>query len=312
MKKLIALALVFAVMGVAFAAQSEDVLNVTVIVSTKTMVDVNPAAFSYTGAEPGSANYTDDSGYTAVQIENIGSHNITHIWFNVTQPEERPFATANATKYDAGNFVVLKQEGGSAYLFVDRLDFNESKTIVYLTDPSGNIPPQSPYKYGRFRNASNEWFWFVNPDANGWCNSTSATFYLANEPKTSDSTGTTDFSSCSGSLSTAPSGSGCRSGSPTSTVDDGTQNWSYIADVALSSNEHYHVAINQWCNETRWVKWNVDAPGASDALSVADYFISNDLPPGDSVIAYTGIHVPYGTMEGTVKKGYLTVIVNDV
>ena len=76
-------------------------------------------------------------------------------------------------------------------------------------DPGGNRPPDAgTYHYGRFRNASSEWFWFVDKTGSGdtdECNETGTTFYIGDNAHTRTSTGSVDFSACAGALSSFPS-----------------------------------------------------------------------------------------------------------
>jgi len=283
--------------------------TIGVTVASQTWVDVNPAALSWTGINPGGTGGQSEEagGFYAIQIENVGSENLTHVWFNTSVPSSRPFGTGLASNYDAGNFIVIAREGNGTFLFPNRLEFNESKTLVYLKDPGGSMPPDdSSYKYGRFRNASKEYFWFAEPDTSGDCNSSSATFYMGRIPHTKEQTGTVDFSSCSGTL-VQEGGTGCGSGSLTQSTTD--PEWGYV-DVSVNGSD-YTVAVSQDCSRVYFTSWNKDGVGAEDG-SAAKYFSASTLMPGESLIAEMKVYVPYGVAVGSVSQGLLNVVVNNV
>jgi len=286
----------------ALEVNDTDTVNISIRVANRTMIDVNPAALVWTGINPGGVGYPDDSGYFAIQIENIGSHNITHIWFNATYPTTRPFASGTNTVYDAGNFVVLAREpaGGATqtscegvtYYFPNRLEYNESRSLVYLKDPSGNMPPDtSSYSYGRFRNSSYEYFWMVSRGTN--C--VGQTFYIGNTPHTETQTGTTDFTGTdvtSFNLAASSSHPG----------------WCYGNITAGHPLEGYTVYVkNETYDQVFFVHWNKDFEEGS-----TEYFFSGNLVPGNSTVACIQVWVPYGVYEGWVSQGTLTVLVNDL
>ena len=85
-----------------------DTLDIHVHVANMTMVDINPANLTWENITPGvESNSTYAAGHKeAIQIENIGSTNITYIWFNVSHPPGMPFGTGVIANYDPGNFLV--------------------------------------------------------------------------------------------------------------------------------------------------------------------------------------------------------------
>jgi len=278
--------------------------NVTVTVATKVMIDINPASFTWTGVDPGSVGgpSQEANNYPAIQIENIGSRNITHIWFNNTWSNGREFATGTNASIDSGNFVVLAREGETDFWFAARKEWNESRSLVYLRDPSGNLPPSSNYYYGRFHNTSYEYFWMTAKT--GYCNTTGHTFLIGNTPHTETQTGTTDFSGTYITSVTLTNAGG----------DD--KDWGYAAITSGPLNG-YCIAVYYTCDQVLFYKWNKDAPGG-ESCSNAQYFWSASgtpgypLVPGNSTVAEIRVFVPYGIHEGKLKIGQLTVIVNDV
>jgi len=283
------------------AVTDTDIANITVQVATKTAIDVNPAALAWLGVDPGTVGGPSQEAlgpnYYAIQIENIGSHNISKIWFNATYPSSRPFATGTNASYDAGNFVVLARESSNNFYFPNRLEFNESRTLVYLRDPSNNLPPDGThYSYGRFRNTSFEYFWMVDrSDVN--CDGN--TFYIGNVPHTESQTGTTNF--VSGDFSTV-----------TLTASTSHPGWCY-ADITVggAGGEPYTIYVkNETYDQVFFVHWNKDWGEGSNAEYFWDMSGNPGYPlvPGNSTAALIRVFVPYGVHEGYVKQGILTVI----
>jgi len=283
-----------------------DNASISVSIASQTWVNIDPEIMSWVDVDPGSVgdNDTEANHYYAIQVENIGSINITNLWFNTSYPSTRPYGTGVASNYNAGNFVVLSRETGG-YFFANKLEYNETRTLSYLVDPSGRMPPDgSTYKYGRFRNVTKEYFWFVEPNANDQCNATGVNFWIGGTPHTREDTGSNDFSSCSGTL-TNP-GSGCGTG--TLTQDSNHPDWAY-ADVSVHGM-NYTVAVYSDCTKVFFSHWNKDAPGG-ELGSYTSYFNTAPINPGDSIIARVKVFVPYGVPMGTVSQGIITAVVND-
>ncbi|OYT27175.1 MAG: hypothetical protein B6U97_02205 [Candidatus Altiarchaeales archaeon ex4484_96] len=310
--------------------------NVSVYVATKTMVDVNPAAFNWT-ADPGGVgdNNTETNEFYAIQIENIGSHNITHVWFNATYPSQSPFGVGSTANTDSGNYVVLSAPTQNSslisnqtafaislhetYRFINRVEYNNTRALVYVTDPEGSLPPDNNrWWYGRFRNASTEYFWMVNV-TDGSCEDNA--FYIGDAPHTKTKTGSVDFRNCVGTLADGPPvGPGvtdCSVGTFTnnSVVNGGPSATKYgYAEVNISG-EHYCVVIAN-CSRMFFTHWNKDFPFNLCNSPYSEYAwnstVDGPLTPGDSFVMGIKVRVPYGIYEGTSNKGYITAIVNDV
>ena len=277
------------------AATDAEGSTIVVEVAQKTMIDLTPASFTWTGLDPGSTG-----SVMQAQIENIGSTNLTKIWFNVTQPSDRPFGTGTNASYDSGNYVWIARESGDYYA-VDRVEFNESRSLVYLTDPDGNTPPDgTKYSYGRFRDAGSEYFWMLDKSSG---NCAGATFYIGDLAHTKTQTGSVDFSSCSAGLNNAP-GTGCRYGTLTAATGGG---WCY-ADVNIGGKSYVVAVDNSTLGyKIRWSHWNQDLPGA-DSASNDETFYTGNLYPGGSTVANITVHVPFGVAMGYSHTGTLYVI----
>jgi len=296
--------------ALALTVNDTETANISVIISTVTMVNLDPYVLSWQGLQPGDigTNDTEVNNYFAIQIENIGSHNITHIWFNATYPSSNPFGTANVSAYDAGNFVVLATEptGGATasscnaldkyddYKYPNRVEYPEVRSLVYVRDPNGNMPPEN-FDYGRFRFADEEFFWMVSNDTD--CSG--KTFYIGNVSHTETRTGTVDFSSSTDIVQV--------------NLNTAVEGWCYGNISGHSELDGYGVLVQNGTSganrKVMLVWWNKDALSTG---AVGHYFYEGNLVPGNSTAACIKVYIPYGVYEGTVKTGILTVVVNSV
>ncbi|MFB6217434.1 MAG: hypothetical protein ABEJ72_10815, partial [Candidatus Aenigmatarchaeota archaeon] len=114
----IATAIAFSTTAVAQTVDDSEGGTFSVSISKELQLDVSPNSMSYSQVDPGSANYTSDSGYSGIEIENIGSQNITNMWVGASAPI--PGASANnlnrtfggtAAAFDAGNFIQVRPTG---------------------------------------------------------------------------------------------------------------------------------------------------------------------------------------------------------
>lgn len=283
----------------AIAVKVSDSISITVQVSELTMVDINPTSLSWNGTKavaPGGEGVEQ-----AIQIENIGSTNITYIWFNNTYPASNPFGTGINTSYNAGNFIVIRRnQTGEKFFFPNRVEYNMSKVEIYLTLPSGWI------SHGRFRNSSYEYFWVVEPGSGNLCNQSDAVFRIGEEPHTQTQTGSTDLTTCDVGCVSGPNP--CKQFTLT-----GSQNYGY-ADICIGGDNpantvNYTVVVNKTCDVLWFCHWNTDTP-CPDPSTVehTEYFIQTDLVPGDWIVANVRVRVPFGVAYGTVQEGTLTVI----
>jgi hypothetical protein len=301
-------------LGGNLTVNESDYINITVNVSTKCMIDVQPAALTWSPVDPGGVGDNDTEilgvNYFALQVENIGSRNITQVWFNATYPTASPFARGNTSYTDAGNYVVLSNDTSSNkppakdFWFINRVEYNETRQLVYLRDPSGNLPPDSSsYTYGRFRNASNEYFWMLD-ETYGNCNETT-TMWIGNEAHTRTQTGTTNLQSqvVGGTFTTTP----------LFTYNLGTQSFA-VGNVNSSSPlAGYSVAVSPTC-QVFFSRWNRDYPFdyPGTAAVFADDVVGFPLPtlwPGDSFALAIKVYVPYGIYEGQSNPGKIWAIV---
>lgn len=330
------LALLLVLISASASAQSTNKLDVNVSVADQTIIDIQPSRFAWgyggSGINPGeiAGPSRELNGYGRIQVENLGSVNISQIWFNTTAPSQRPFGTANRNNYDSANFIQLssnKSSPGSLRddnAFVGRteygLDQPTGKDIIYLNTPSN-------WDYGRFRNGSYEYFWTVDDTAG----LSGATFRIGYNHHDSNQTGSTNLdNACSGgdesgsancngySLSTSGTG-------PTYAYTEvyvGAEDTSSVTPSSPGSNGVYYCAVMQESQITgtgnpkvQFIKWNPGHPGVqaagSDCGTVTQYLIggsSNQLAPGDWTKMNIRANIPYGVVSGNVPTGQLTVL----
>jgi hypothetical protein len=290
---------VSAQLGGNLTVNDSESATVTVNVSSKIMVDVTPATFSWSAVNPGSvADSTKEaSGYSAIQIENIGSANITHVWFNATYPASRPFGTGNPSIQNAGNFVVLSRRStNTSYWAINLLEYNETQVLYYIKDVAGNMPPNnSAYRYGRFHNASGEYFWMINKVSA--CH-TGATIYIGKVAHTKTVTGSTNFNVPANYDSFA-----------LTNIGDATFGY---ADITSGPLAGLCVAVSSDCNRVFFSKWNADKPFHKCAnVNYAWTTTDGKLVPGNSFAMGIKAYIPYGTTAGS-STGRITAIVNAV
>ena len=281
--------------------------NVTVQITAVTMIDMNPSTLSYT-ASPGQACGRDITGgtcnetgsnYFAIQVENIGSWNITQVWFNVSQPSQNPFAVGSNLYVDPGNFIALTtNESTDDFYFVDKKEYKAVRTIVYLKDPSGTMPANlTKYNYGRLHNASSEYFYMIeNTSTGAVCNATQISYIrIGVNPHTTTQVGSTDFS-------TGPSVNYIQIN--LTTRQGGGGQFFAVGNITAGPLSGYAVAVENTTCVVRFAKWNKDFPFD---VGSANYSFNGVLTPGDSLAKKIAVLVDNGIYTGS-KTGQLTAI----
>ena len=276
-----------------------DTIAVAIWINEKCIVDISPALLNWsTPIDPGSESV---EGYKSIQIENMGSVNLTHVWFNNSYPSSKPFGTGLSTAYDSGNFMVISNNtGGQTYFFPNRVDYNETTPVIYLRGPGGNVPPVVPY--GRFRNSSREYFWAVTLTGSNY---TDGTFYISDTAHTQTVTGADLQNDASNVV--------------LNTVTDGPEagDWGYGA-INIAGSMAICVAMYHDASKAMFYKYNMDAPGA-ESCSNAKYFINatteEAIVPGASGYARIAPYIPYGVVYNETNPeilGTITVLVNTI
>lgn len=267
--------------------------TITLTVASKTMIDITPQVLDYATQDPGTevVNYTyDGRNLTQIQIENIGSTNLTNVWFNTTQPSARPFGTGDSSNYDAANFIAIKNSTmtSTQYAFVDRLEYNHSTDIAYLKLPA-DVKTQ-----GRLRAGPKEYFWATTSDGS-YCNGTDTeTLNLATIAHNETDTGDIDLTDNSLTINNIA----------------GTIEWGLVNEFTVGDTS-YCAAVSADCSKVRFYRWNADAPGEGSCTLDLRYSTTT-LYPGDSFGVDIRMYVPYGVAQGAVTTGTLTVLATSV
>ena len=280
-------------------------ITVNVTIQQITWIDTFPDKFEWLNMQPGQNGTEKD-----LTIENIGSTNITYIWFNVTQPPSNPFGSGLPGAYDPANWIVLRNTSMPSTVsepyFVDTLSYvNDSQT----GDKPAYFSTNSNY-WGRWRIANHEFFWALNDGGNGKCNDTGDSLWISKTVHNESSTSKIDLTTC---------GTSCAEVNIT-----GVQNtWGYgnlssfnSDDNIFGSGLNYCIAVAGDCSKVRFIKWNAEAPGITQSgvgtiiCPHFDYFVSptNKLTPGQVRNAVVNIMVPYGVAHGQMKTGILQII----
>ncbi len=280
--------------GISMAAQTAGNSTVDINIAGKTAVDITPTSLSWTGVNPGSV-----TSETAVELENIGSNNVTKIWFNTTYEPSNPYGTGLNSDYDAANFLELSNESGGNFYFVNRVEYNQSKWPIYLTVPAGTDSS------GRFREGNHEWFWALDDTDGNGCNAT-ANLYIASD--------TGSGATLAGAHNETQDGdTDLTDGETSHAISTGTapnNDWGYTT-VTINGHD-YDVVVSSDCKKVIFNHWNKDLAGADQAGTKTEYLLQGTFTPGELAEAYVKAAVSYGVALGNLKQGLLTVIVDTV
>ncbi len=200
--------LMFSSTAVAQDATENSTVNVTV--TSEIAIDVHPENLNFPSASVGSQVTTSDRGFTAIEVENIGSEYIDKIWLNATKPSDDPFGTGIPDNYDAANFLQVRPNNQSGLLtgdsddfhYVNRVEFGSTTDYPSYIDVDGQFNSANPDDVivGRLRLADEEYFYAIPVGSDGTCDGTSTDFdggsgiiRIGNTSHTSDRLGTVDF-----------------------------------------------------------------------------------------------------------------------
>ncbi len=301
--------------GIYYASAAPTVFNTTpilinVTIQQVTWIDTFPDKFEWYNMQPGQNGTEKD-----LTIENIGSTNITYIWFNVTQPTSNPFGSGLPGAYDPANWIVLRRTNMNSTVdepyFVDMISYANDSQMgdrpAYFT-----LDTSVWKRWGRWRIANHEFFWALKPNGNDLCNESGAQLRISRIVHNETSTSSIDFVN------------GVE-GTDFVTINITTLNeWGYTNLTSFNSQDNvfttgldYCIAVYGDCSKVRFYKWNADAPGATASGSPwaplcphFKYFAnaSDPLTPGQVRNAVVNVMVPYGVAYGQVKTGYLTIV----
>lgn len=317
------------------AQDTSNELNVNVTITGQTIIDIQPSSFAWglsgAGLEPGTfAGPSEElNSYGRIQVENLGSVNISQVWFNTTAPAQRPFGTADSSLYDSANFIQLSSNDSTAgplrssNTFVERteygIDSSSTQDIIYLETNNG-------WDFGRFRNGSQEYFWTVDDTTAGLAG---ATFRIGLDHHNSTQTGSTNLDqTCVGGDEATAGGASCNGYSLTEVTAGGTTYGVTEVEIgAEDTNLAAHDGGANYCAvmdstqvtgtnnpEVEFIKWNANNPAVQaspDCQAVTQYMINGtELAPGAWETMNIRANIPYGVVSGTLPTGQLTVLAN--
>jgi hypothetical protein len=278
-------------MGLGWADTDSEGVQVNVTVSTQTRIDLNPNSIGWGPTEPGTTNDT----HFSLELENIGTRDITTVYADASNAASNPFATSDPAKYNATEFVLLNSSTVATFYYADIMTWNESKP-GYIIPPAGWVEGNSTGHFGKFRTVSlgsgtadvgQQYYWFT---AKGTTNcSDGGSVYLATTPRTETQDGTTDFTAVT----------------PETLVGNPDLTWGYAnidngGDAAL---QLYAVGVKYDCTEVVIFRYN---KGLCTSCSDAAYIYSGTLTPGAKTGFWAALKVPQGVPDGALSSGYLT------
>lgn len=329
----LALVLVLTIGMASIATAEEEETDAEVTVSEETAVDVKPDTLKYEDVGPGDQLTSSEQGFTAVEVENIGSEDIDTIFVESTTPSADPFGTGDSTAYDSGNFIQVNtaDEDSDADIvsesephFATRVEYQELNQdapsyIQADTDEAG----VDTIEVGRFREGGDEFFYTVNYEdgtSQGECDGTGDGFVRIGQTEhTSTDLGTFDFTDDGTDY-------------VEEVIEEGgdTDDYGTVTGIELEVDgqiREFDAAFN--CNTVDEIiqshsvrtRFDKDVATPDDAGDLADIgeidgasqFLldtdteSNMLRPGASFTLNTGIEAPLGVAEGSIDTGFMTV-----
>jgi len=295
------------------AAEDTTEVTVQVTVSQILIVDISPKLFTFSGfpgrvADPTDPSITQDTssvyskGYYFT-VTNLGSVNITSIKVRADLPTSNPWGQGNPALHQIGDFVLLSNDttaGSVKYYYVAQRLWSTVPPF-YVMPPFRHCPSPSSWdesecKFFILRTAftkyddGEDWYIFIKKGANY----TDGTVYVANEPRTSTQSGTTDFSSIE----------------PTSLISNGNYGYAYLK-LSSDPNRIYslegYLIVNTTANEVYFAYWDVDKASLASASGV--YLWNQNLAPGASKDFRMQVRIPFGVPAGTISgKVYIIAI----
>lgn len=299
------------------ATNGTDNSTVQVSVAEKTAVDISPSSLSYTGVDPGSVKVNTSGGekFDSVEIENIGSTNISHVWFNASMPVDNPFGTGTPSEYDAGNFIQIQPTGDKSskspgyFSFVNRKEFATSNIPEYIFRPDGT------WEVGRFRVADQEYFWAVQQQSTDGtqCATGTDTFRVGKAAHNQTATGSNDFRGSSSEYTSYSLSDG--NTDATDVVASSAVNISganYRVDVVCSPGNGEEVSVTRSHFNPELAEDELASTVGNGAEFVLNETASTTsaLQPGEHFNVDTRVSLPQGVAQGSVSDGFLRVLVN--
>jgi len=273
--------------------QAEDVndtATINVTIQAVAEITVSPDILSWIDIQPGHTG-----GTKLLDIINTGSLNVTNIYAYVDTLEdetERPYGSANATKYAAGGVIVFKNETYNKFFFAGRIEWNWTEAISNLNMTPSATGVNSPKAWGFFKNTSFEYVWLLGNGTGGFCNNTGAQFAISDY----EDNGTAETRT------------------PTTTsinLDSGDANFGYFS-INRASSPLYESCVAAYYDCSKIYIYRYDKRSGFGSCSNSRYVQAPDLPPGDVHTLTLDVYIPYGIPNGNLNTATLTVYASGV
>ncbi|MEM5855482.1 MAG: hypothetical protein QW472_04170, partial [Candidatus Aenigmatarchaeota archaeon] len=244
-------------------------------------ITVSPNFLSWDDVQPGHAG-----GTKLLDIINTGSVNVSQIYAYVDTLEdetERPYGSANATKYAAGGVIVFKNETYNKFFFAGRIEWNWTEDISNMNKSNVN----SPVAWGFFKNTSFEYVWLLGNGTNGFCNNTGAQFAIEDDVD-------------NGTVETR---------TPETTninFDGGNANFGYFS-INRASSPLYESCVAAYYNCTKIYIYKYDKRSGFTSCANSRFIQETNLPPGQYHTLTLNVYIPYGIPNGILNLATLTV-----
>lgn len=323
--------LTFLVMTISTVTAQDLSSDISVSVSDETAVDIDPDELTYQDLTPGDTQLLTEDNIDGLQIENVGSTNITQVFASTQEPSTTPFATGDPSNYISSNFLQVwvneteegfedledSLNGNDGYEFLNRKDFAEVRDLAYIF-----LESEEDQEYGRFRAGEEEYFWAVETVEEGVDDfaTVDPELRVGETAHTSDQTGTNDFSDGAGDYETYNL---VDVSDQVDDSEDGVFGLATNVEVPVGDTVDDHryydvvVQLDDTVNEgvyTVRTTYNAEWNGLDldDEGTVVEYVYDStntggiELAPGDSFPVRTAVEVPRGVAQGSIDTGTVT------
>lgn len=263
-------------------SNTTDTVVVNVSVNATAEIVVSPINFTWANLNPGETDGTTHD----FTIKNTGSYNVSKIRVSVNTPtveSTNPLPTGDAVKYAASGFLHIQNYTTTTPFYIaGRLEWNLSEK---LADENWDLTDITKFGHGWYRNRTETFLWIVKNGSTGFCNSTTATFKIMNEPENATHENR--------DLVSGPTTS-CN---PTWNDDE----WG-IGSCSGGPLNNYCVAAHVNCTKIYIYKYDTDFGTCTNGA----YWREDILVPGTSTKGKVYASIPWGVPNGNTTDSVMT------